>query len=115
MQLDRAATADAVAARLRAELGAAFEVRHLRRALPMLKTMEKLSRQRSWWLIALFVYLLVGLGILNTMLMSVLERTREFGVMRALGTRPGGVVALVLGRVVLDRHAERGGRAGRWA
>ena len=33
------------------------------------------------------------MGVLNTVLMSALERTREFGVMRALGTRPAIVCA----------------------
>lgn len=32
------------------------------------------------------ILLIVGLGIFNTMLMSVIERTRELGVMMALGT-----------------------------
>src|SRR5262249_52475570 len=45
---------------------------------------------------ALFVYLLVGLGVLNTMLMSVLERTREFGVLLSLGTRASRVIGIVL-------------------
>ncbi len=39
---------------------------------------------------------IVAIGVLNTVLMSILERTREFGVMRALGTRPRSVFSLIL-------------------
>ncbi len=96
IQLDRAGDADAVATRLRAELGPRFEVLSYGDLLPALRRIEQLS-DLIVWIVAVFVYALVGLGILNTMLMSVMERTREFGVLRAIGTRPGRVVAQVLG------------------
>lgn len=41
------------------------------------------------------IFAIVGLGILNTVSMSMFERIREFGVLRALGARPGVVVRLV--------------------
>ncbi len=96
IQLDRAAEADALAARLREQLGPGYEVRSYGDLLPLLRTMERLS-DKIVWMVACFVYGLVGLGILNTLLMSVMERTREFGVLRAIGTRPGRVVAQVFG------------------
>ncbi len=39
---------------------------------------------------------LVALSVLNTQLMSVLERTREFGVIMALGIKPRGLASLVV-------------------
>jgi len=39
---------------------------------------------------------LVAFSVLNTQLMSVLERTREFGIMMALGLKPGRLSALIL-------------------
>jgi ABC-type lipoprotein release transport system permease subunit len=95
IQLARASEADAVAAALRAGLGPSFDVVTYGELLPLLKAMEGLTNSITM-VMAVFVYLLVGLGILNTMLMSVLERTREFGVLRALGTRPAQIFAEIL-------------------
>lgn len=44
----------------------------------------------------LLIALLVAAGILNTMLMSVLERRREFGVMMAVGMSPKNLFLLVM-------------------
>ncbi|WP_374712595.1 FtsX-like permease family protein [Symbiobacterium terraclitae] len=41
--------------------------------------------------------LVAGLAIANTLVTAILERKREFGVLRAVGTRRGEVVQVVLG------------------
>ena len=45
--------------------------------------------------LACVLVLLVAFSVLNTQLMSVLERTREFGVMLALGMKPSRIARLV--------------------
>ncbi len=42
------------------------------------------------------IFLVVGFGVANTLLMSVLERVRELGLLSALGLTPGRVARLVL-------------------
>lgn len=50
----------------------------------------------SRMIVVLILYLATGLGILNTFFMAVLERTREFGILMALGVRPWSIRLLVL-------------------
>jgi len=50
----------------------------------------------SAWFMYMVLIVLVAFSVLNTQLMSVLERTREFGTMMALGLRPGNLSRLVV-------------------
>jgi putative ABC transport system permease protein len=51
--------------------------------------------------ISLLAILVGGVGVLNTMLMSVHERTREIGVLRALGWKGRAVLGLILREAVI--------------
>ncbi len=50
----------------------------------------------SRMIIVTILYMATGLGILNTFFMSVMERTREFGILMAQGMRPWSIRGLVL-------------------
>ena len=52
------------------------------------KMIAQTHRMMDTWMNAIiyFVFLILSFGVVNTISMSLLERQREFGVMRALGT-----------------------------
>lgn len=52
--------------------------------------------QQGGWIMIFVIILVVAVGVLNTVLMTVLERTREYGVLRAIGTGPRQIFGLVL-------------------
>jgi ABC-type lipoprotein release transport system permease subunit len=92
-----AAEATAVAAAVQRQLDSALPVRV--RAWPELapELAEYVRLNRGATAVLFFIVFLVAvIGVMNTMLMAVFERTREFGVLMALGMRPASVAGLVL-------------------
>ncbi|MGB5488466.1 MAG: FtsX-like permease family protein [Lysobacterales bacterium] len=63
--------------------------------MPGLKQAIQADMTSAWLMYAVLI-VLVAFSVLNTQLMSVLERTREFGVIMALGIKPRRLALLVL-------------------
>lgn len=86
---------DQEAATARGRVAAGLDVRTWEEALPELGAMLQVDARSNDVILAVFG-VIVAMGVLNTVLMSVMERSRELGVMMALGLRPARLSALVL-------------------
>jgi putative ABC transport system permease protein len=53
------------------------------------------------WLTSVIAVVIGSIGMLNTMIMSVFERTKEIGLLRAVGWRQWRVVRMILGEALL--------------
>ena len=62
---------------------------------PGLKQAIQADIASAWFMYGILI-ILVAFSVLNTQLMSVLERTREFGIVMALGVTPGRLGRLVI-------------------
>ena len=92
----RPADLDLASAAVRVQgLAGALDVRTWRQLLPTVASMMDSARAA---IVVMFViiYIAIGILILNAMLMAVFERVREFGVLKALGVSPFGVLRLIL-------------------
>lgn len=96
-----------VAVELRDPAGADAEVSRLRAAAPGLDVQPwtalepiaeaTVSLAEMWiWIFYALMYVAMASGLVNTLLMAVLERTREFGLLQALGMAPGLLLRQVL-------------------
>jgi ABC-type lipoprotein release transport system permease subunit len=88
--------ADQVAGALRTELPAAeYEVNTWQEILPMVTAILKIYDFfiYIWFLV---VFIAMAFGIVNTTLMAVFERIREFGLLKALGMKPRWIIQEVI-------------------
>jgi len=88
-------TAAQIADRLTADMPDDIEVLDWGDLLPEMREVIA-AYDVSRMIVVTILYLATGLGILNTFFMSVMERTREFGILMAQGMRPWTIRGLVL-------------------
>jgi len=55
-----------------------------------------LADEEGMWIMLLVIIIIVAVGVLNTVLMTVLERIREYGLMKAIGTRPLQIIIIII-------------------
>jgi ABC-type lipoprotein release transport system permease subunit len=92
---DRRGSVESLRAELAHALGPRAEVRSWEELRPLLVYMVELFDQTAWVIYA-GVFIAMAFGIANVLLMSVYERTREIGVMMAMGMKPRRVVLTVV-------------------
>lgn len=79
---------------LQQAVGGKIQVRTWKEIVPWIEQALELDIAFGYIVLAI-LFIIVVAGILNTVLMSVMERTREFGIMQALGTK-GSQIGLVV-------------------
>jgi len=82
------------AGRLKAGLQEGFSVDTWKEVNPVFYRSMKSDKAGGYYAYVI-ISIIVAVGVLNTVLMSVLERTKEYGVLKALGTRPGQIVRML--------------------
>jgi putative ABC transport system permease protein len=103
VKIDDATRGPEIAREIDARLRTAEEPTDTRPKLAFLEAatrdLREILRFGRWLALACVAVVLVLVG--NTVIMSVQERVKEFGVFRTLGYRPSRIVALVVGEALL--------------
>jgi len=86
---------DRIADKMRKALPTDYDVDTWKTLLPIIKAY--LEMMDGWMFIwYLIVFIAMGFGIVNTMLMAIFERIREFGLLKALGMKPWRILKTVI-------------------
>lgn len=114
----REGVASVVAVKLRDQARGAEFKRSVETANPGLIALENREFNQSYtqfkilhftaWAVGLCAFLLGGLGVANTMLLSVFSRIREIAVLRVCGFSKGQVAGLILGEAAMIAAAGLG-------
>ncbi len=77
-----------------------LDVRTWRDLMPTLASFMD-SARGALVMMVVIVYVAIAVLVLNAMLMTVFERIRELGVLKALGVSPGGILGLMFAEMVI--------------
>ena len=91
---------DLTETRLSQRLGPRYEVLGWPQLLPMVAVSTRFHDVMGWVVLAVF-FGIVAAAVANPILMAVIERTREFGIMLALGTGRARLLGLVLAEAMI--------------
>ncbi len=96
VKVEKGADAQEVADRIDAKYG--DNITTITSVMEMEQMADMLNMlQASTWAISLLAIVVGGLGIINTMLMSVFERTCEIGVLKAVGWSNRKIITMIVG------------------
>ena len=94
-------SAAAIRDKLAAQLGLDYEVMTWEEMLPEIRNSQRIDTT-IFTMLASCLYLIIGMGLIGTILMMALERKKEFGILQAIGLQKGQIqTVIVLEAVIL--------------
>lgn len=94
IRADRVADSARLADALNGWLPEPLAARGWAEVMPELNQAIELDRVGGWFVYGILI-VVVTFSVVNAFIMTVFERTREFGMLRAIGMRPGKIVLMV--------------------
>jgi putative ABC transport system permease protein len=102
VKVEADAPAAAVQERIDSEYGDRYHLVLISNEMIRAQVLTLMDQAFSMFDVMALISIVVGsLGVINTLTMSVIERTREIGMLRAIGTTRGQIVKMVLAEALL--------------